>query len=219
MWQVPFDTIINVINTVFPQVIPTLKGYIDQIKQTFWWLVEQVRLAIDALGKKLIEAVAYFVELKNKAVAAVMALYEGVKTWLQDKMTAVIDYVMAKIRALQQVFADLYDAVVGHSYIPDMVEESGDWFSKFTDMLEKTGKDVNAFNDTVAGIMAPDASMSLEASSVANAANQNDRAAEAMGWSGSTFTVNQFIQTPEVNSFREASRQTYMDARRGMGIA
>lgn len=50
-------------------------------------------------------------------------LWEGVKTWLVDKMWDVINLALAPIRAVEKSFAWLYDKVVGHSYVPDMVDE------------------------------------------------------------------------------------------------
>lgn len=53
---------------------------------------------------------------------SMMRLYNGVKTWLQDKLGAVFEWVGKKVETVKGYFFDLYDAVVGHSYIPDMVD-------------------------------------------------------------------------------------------------
>lgn len=52
-------------------------------------------------------------------------LYNGVKTWIMDRLGAVWEWLKGKLLAVGKWFYDLYDAVVGHSYIPDMVEEIG----------------------------------------------------------------------------------------------
>lgn len=54
-------------------------------------------------------------------VWAVKAVYEGVKTWLGDKLTAVFEWVTQKIEAVKNAFKNMYTAVVGNSYVPDMV--------------------------------------------------------------------------------------------------
>lgn len=59
-------------------------------------------------------------------VARMKALYVGVKTWLSDKLNAVFDAVKAKVSAVGDAFYTLWDRVVGHSYIPDMVDAIGD---------------------------------------------------------------------------------------------
>lgn len=59
------------------------------------------------------------------ATDAMQRLYEGVKTWIVDRLNAVWDTVKQKIDQVKGFFYGLYDAVVGHSYIPDMVDEIG----------------------------------------------------------------------------------------------
>lgn len=49
-------------------------------------------------------------------------LYNGAKKWLLDKLGAVFDWVRNKIKAVTGFFFDMYDAVVGNSYVPDMVD-------------------------------------------------------------------------------------------------
>lgn len=56
------------------------------------------------------------------ATEAMGRLYTGVKTWIVDKLGAVWKWVVDKITWVKDAFFNLYDAVVGHSYIPDMVD-------------------------------------------------------------------------------------------------
>ena len=49
-------------------------------------------------------------------------LYTAVRTWVVDKLNAIWDGVKKRIEAVKGYFYDLYDAVVGHSFIPDMVD-------------------------------------------------------------------------------------------------
>lgn len=49
-------------------------------------------------------------------------LYQGAKKWIVDNLIPVINAVLNPIRTVQNAFFRLFDAVVGHSYIPDMVE-------------------------------------------------------------------------------------------------
>jgi hypothetical protein len=59
------------------------------------------------------------------ALASLRRLYEGAKTWLVDKFNDLVVLFMAPIHAIEGAFAWLYDRVVGHSWIPDMVDEIG----------------------------------------------------------------------------------------------
>lgn len=66
----------------------------------------------------------------DKVVAWMGALYQGVKTWVLDRLSAVWDGVKAGIDRVKGWFFGLYDAVVGHSYIPDMVDEIGEHMAR-----------------------------------------------------------------------------------------
>lgn len=56
------------------------------------------------------------------AIKYVRDLYLGVKQWLHDKLGAIFDWVGKKVQAVTGFFFDMYDAVVGNSYVPDMVD-------------------------------------------------------------------------------------------------
>lgn len=66
--------------------------------------------------------IAVLQSLAPEAVAAVRALYEGVKLWVADKLSAVWTFASDKIQALGDKFKWLWDVVVGHSYIPDLFD-------------------------------------------------------------------------------------------------
>ncbi len=101
--------------------------------------------AAKALVANAIGAILRVVESLTPGVTASMhALYTGVKTWLQDKLGAVFRWVEDKLKAVGKAFFDLYDAVVGHSYVPDLVEEVGDWFAKLDGVMVKPALDANA---------------------------------------------------------------------------
>lgn len=63
--------------------------------------------------------------LAGYAPGQMQKMVEGVRTWLVGKLDAVWTWVTGKIEAVKKAFFGLYDAVVGHSYIPDMVDEIG----------------------------------------------------------------------------------------------
>lgn len=60
------------------------------------------------------------------AVDAMKRLVEGVREWIVGRLNAIWQSAMAKIEAVKAAFFDLYDAVVGNSYVPDMVDEIGE---------------------------------------------------------------------------------------------
>lgn len=94
------------------------------------------------------------------AVEAMRRLFTGVKTWLVDKFTGIVDAVKAKIEMVKGFFFGLYDAVVGHSYIPDMVEGIASWMAKLEagmvepakSATEKTAEAFRALRDEVGAL-------------------------------------------------------------------
>lgn len=62
-------------------------------------------------------------------------LYTEVKTWLQDKLGAVFNWVGDKVKKVGDAFFQLYDRVVGHSYIPDLVVETGQWMARLQQVM------------------------------------------------------------------------------------
>lgn len=67
-------------------------------------------------------------------------LYNGVKTYLQDKLGAVFSWLQGKLIAVGKWFFELYDAVVGHSYIPDMVDEIGQNMARLQGLMVDPAK-------------------------------------------------------------------------------
>lgn len=86
----------------------------------------------------------------DKISAFAQRLYEGIKTWLMDKLGKVWDWLKGKITAVGDWFYNLWDRVVGHSYIPDMVDEIGVQIAKLQNNMVKpiaaaTGKAAEEF--------------------------------------------------------------------------
>lgn len=102
------------------------------------------------------KAVQNIVELTSGAVIrAVASLFQGVKTWLMDRLAAVFSWLKGKLEAVGAWFYDLYDSVVGHSYIPDMVSRIGEEMAKLkrlmVDPAEKATKQTKeAFRELAA---------------------------------------------------------------------
>jgi hypothetical protein len=66
----------------------------------------------------------------GRAGEAVVALVGRVKEWLLDRLGAIFETVKAKIVAVGDAFYTLWDRVVGHSYVPDMVDGIGRAFGR-----------------------------------------------------------------------------------------
>ena len=97
----------------------------------------------------------------DKIVPIVKNLYNAVKTWVMDKLGKVFDWLQDKLEKVGYWFFSLYDAVVGNSYIPDMVEGIGMWMGKLDGNMvqpakgatEKVKKAFEKLRDDLAPIM------------------------------------------------------------------
>lgn len=80
----------------------------------------------------------------DKITAIVQRVYTGVKTWIVDKLNAVWKWVTDKIHSVTNAFANMYDAVVGHSYVPDMVDGISQHFGRLQAEMVKPAQEAAA---------------------------------------------------------------------------
>lgn len=89
-------------------------------------------------------------------------LYNAVKAWLWDKLSKVFNYVKARIKEVADTFFWLWDVVVGHSYVPDLVEDVGAEFARLDKLMvdpadkatKKTAEKFRQMAEDVRGLMA-----------------------------------------------------------------
>jgi hypothetical protein len=94
------------------------------------------------LAVSAVQGAVAAIELKVKTGMAAAKAYvgdmvNGVKDWLGNKLKAAFDLVAKPIETARKAFFSLYDAVVGHSYIPDMVNETGAHMARLDENLAK----------------------------------------------------------------------------------
>lgn len=71
----------------------------------------------------------------DKIGPIVQRVYSAVKNWILDKLSAVFEGVRKKVAAVTGFFKDMYVAVVGNSYVPDMVTEIGQNMAKLDGLM------------------------------------------------------------------------------------
>jgi hypothetical protein len=67
----------------------------------------------------------------------VQNMVEGVRTWLLGPLMDAFNTVKTAIEDVKGWFKGMYDAVVGHSYVPDMVRGVQDWFGRMAKSMEE----------------------------------------------------------------------------------
>ncbi|MEO6153400.1 MAG: phage tail length tape measure family protein [Croceibacterium sp.] len=78
----------------------------------------------------------------DKIEPVIRRLYDGVKKWLGSALTSVLEAVLAPIHAVANGFKWLYDVVIGHSYIPDMVDGIGQHMARLEGLMVGKAKSV-----------------------------------------------------------------------------
>ncbi len=112
--------------TAFGRLVGAVAGLaldhvITFVRGVVSWIGEKLKPVIDP-ALALFRLIATVVgEVATKAVGFAQQLYDGVKGWLLDKFTAVVNSIKEKVNAVTEAFRVMYDKVVGHSYVPDMV--------------------------------------------------------------------------------------------------
>lgn len=101
-------------------------------------------------------------DIAEAIITTVSKLYYGVKTWLQDKLTALIDYVATLPGKIVDAFKWAYNALVGFSIVPDMIGGIGTQFGKLGDvMVDPTTTAVGAVVRAFDSIQMPEMFSSL----------------------------------------------------------
>ena len=118
-----------------------LKGWLDKIPTPILALMGPVGLVLATFK--------HWDDIPRIAKAA----YEGIKTWLSDKLGAIFDGVKSKVDAVVGFFRDMKDIVVGNSIVPDMVNLVGSEFGRMrTMMTEETNAATAAVTASMEGM-------------------------------------------------------------------
>lgn len=159
------DAFIRLLNAALVTLTTVIQGMADIIRLLTALLSGDWKGAWEAAGALVKTVFGGALKFVNALVPgfteAMRKVYEGVKTWLQDRLAATFEWVKTKLREVGAAFKWLYDVVVGHSYIPDMVEGVAAWMAKLDAVMvepakkatTKTAKAFQKLRDDVASIM------------------------------------------------------------------
>lgn len=162
LWEGPFGEAVRVVISILGEfaaaytsvmgeaLIRIISAAVDLISGAFTTIVNVIKVVVAVLSgdfagaweaaKELVSGVIATIlnvieSLAPGATAAMKALYEGVKTWIGERLNAIWDGLKAKIDTVKGWFFGLYDAVVGNSYIPDMVDEIGQNMARLQSLM------------------------------------------------------------------------------------
>lgn len=133
-------------------VLGAVVSAIGTIAPALLLVVGPITVVVAAVG-------ALYLAWKNwdKIEPIVRNLYQAVKRWVVDRLNAVWDSVKGRIDAVTGWFRGMYEAVVGNSYVPDMVDEIGDNMGRLDGLmvepaLAATDAVTGAFDGMASGV-------------------------------------------------------------------
>jgi hypothetical protein len=80
----------------------------------------------------------------DKIVGYTQRLYEGIKAWLVDKFTAIVSSIRAQVDAIVGIWNAAYNALIGHSIVPDILGGIRDNFSQLDSAMVQPVKAATA---------------------------------------------------------------------------
>jgi phage-related protein len=95
-----------------------------------------VAIAVAAIGSVYL-AFKYW----DQITAFVAGVYNAVKTYLVDKFNALLGSIRGAVDSVTGFFQNMYDKVVGHSYVPDMINGIGQQFGRLDSVMTQPAKD------------------------------------------------------------------------------
>ena len=144
---------VNVVTNVLRALGALLRG---DFSAMWGFLGQAVLAAVGGIGRA-------FQSLFPEVVNWVRQTYEGVRSWLVDRFNALVRQIGERVAAVGDFFRNLYIAVVGNSWIPDMVVAIADWMGPRLQaaMVDPAQQATATTNDAFSG-MANDVSSTLD---------------------------------------------------------
>lgn len=157
MVQNTFQTIVSILEALFPGITATVTewatGIVTAIQEAWTGLLEFVTTTWQGISDFITNAANTILtalqEMSTMALEAVMAMVNGIIEWVGNKLNAAWDMAINGIEKVKGAFQGLYQAVVGGSYIPDMVTEIGQHMNTLGENLVKPAQEATSEVDSL----------------------------------------------------------------------
>lgn len=103
----------------------------------FWYEFGQ---GVEKIKQWLLEMGQAIVDFVNNSIEFFKKLGEGIYTFFVDKLTGARDAVLGFTDDVAEFFEGLYDTVVGHSSVPDLIDGIEEEFKKLEDVMVQPSK-------------------------------------------------------------------------------
>lgn len=124
--------VVGVLGGVIGGAISALLNLIEGAVQIITGIVQVVAGIVSGLINFI---VALFTGDFSKALDSVIMIWEGIKNVFLGAVDAVIGTVWAFVKGIIDWFVELWDVLVGHSIVPDMITAIIEWFFKLPGQL------------------------------------------------------------------------------------
>jgi len=213
-----FILIVGTIGTVLAPVLVSLSSLISLLMTTGLGagMVSAFTSILTFIGPAgwitlAVIAIAALIYKNWDAIAsATQRLYEGIKYWLADKFNALVAGIEATVGKVAGAFTWLYNTVVGHSIVPDMIAGIGQEFSQLDRVMVQPVSEATAAVNAHLQLMAAQmrANAILNENSLFTTASQLERVAAVFdasvagggGGGGGPVTVNNTFNIVDTES-------------------
>ena len=131
------DAIYEIFAAFFPELLDGVRGWWDGIIEIISGRGGQAAEAVTAWSGGVL---ATFGAMPAQIEAFAQQIYEGVQKWLGEKFGEIVDFVGEKVGEVVGFFRDAWDAVVGNSYVPDMVDGIEEHFGRLKTVMVDPAK-------------------------------------------------------------------------------
>jgi len=98
-----------------------------------------IAIAVAAIGTVYL-AFKYW----DQITGFIAGVYNAIQTYLVDKFYALLGRIQGAVDSVTGFFKNMYDKVVGHSYVPDMIDGIGQQFGRMNEVMTKPAQEAAA---------------------------------------------------------------------------
>lgn len=113
------DAIWNIFAAFFPELMDGLQGWWSGVVAVIRGKGDEIRAGFE---RTTAQVTGFFAGMPAAIEGFARGIFEGFQRWMGDRFGELVDWVGGKVGEVVGFFRDAWDAVVGHSYVPDMVD-------------------------------------------------------------------------------------------------
>jgi phage-related protein len=130
-----FKLTADAISTYIVLARDIVKTVVDEMVNTFHILQDAVKLVTDIFSGNWSQVGKDTQKLKQDVVTYITDLKNDVSALFGDLWTNVKHFVSDLVQGVVSLFTTLYDTLVGHSIVPDMIKAIAQWFTNLPGMI------------------------------------------------------------------------------------